>query len=74
MRELQLSTSTTGCNSNALAGCSYASVEIHEESIAAARMSEQGRGKRLMHRIIDYARGRDVGALYGEVVADNYRM
>ncbi len=30
----QLSTSTTGCNSNALAG--YASVECHEESVAAA--------------------------------------
>ncbi len=42
--------------------------------VVEQRMSGQGLGKHLMHRIIDYARGRGVAELYGEVLADNYRM
>ena len=42
--------------------------------VVEQRMSGQGLGRHLMHRIIDYARGRGVGELYGEVLAENYRM
>ena len=42
--------------------------------IVEQRMSGQGLGKHLMHRIIDYARSRGVRELYGEVLADNHRM
>ena len=38
------------------------------------RMGGQGLGTHLLRRIVDYARGRGVGELYGEVLADNYRM
>lgn len=42
--------------------------------VVEQRMSGQGLGTHLLQRIIDYARGRGVGELYGEVLADNYRM
>ena len=42
--------------------------------VVEQRMSGHGLGQHLMHRIIDYARGRGVGELYGEVLAENYRM
>ena len=42
--------------------------------VVEQRMSGQGLGKHLLLRIINYARSRGVGELYGEVLADNYRM
>lgn len=42
--------------------------------VVEQRMAGRGLGKHLMHRIIDYARGRGVRELYGEVLADNHRM
>ena len=42
--------------------------------VVEQRMAGRGLGKHLMNRIIDYARGRGVGELYGEVLADNHRM
>lgn len=37
-------------------------------------MTGSGLGPLLMRRIIDYARGRGIGTLYGEVLSDNVRM
>ncbi len=42
--------------------------------VVEQRMAGQGLGTHLLRRIIDYARGRGVGELHGEVLADNYRM
>ncbi len=42
--------------------------------VVEQRMAGRGLGQHLMHRIIDYARGRGVRELYGEVLADNHRM
>ncbi len=37
-------------------------------------MGGQGLGKRLMNYLIDYAKGRGIGELYGEVLRENERM
>ena len=42
--------------------------------VVEQRMAGRGLGTHLMHRIIDYTRGRGVRELYGEVLADNHRM
>jgi len=37
-------------------------------------MTGQGLGKLLMQRIIDYARGRGIGEIFGDVLAENTAM
>ncbi len=38
------------------------------------RLGGRGLGRHMMNRIIAYARARGIGEIYGEVLADNFRM
>ncbi|MGE0859798.1 MAG: GNAT family N-acetyltransferase [Gammaproteobacteria bacterium] len=42
--------------------------------IIERRLGGRGLGRHMMNRIIAYARARGVGEIYGEVLADNFRM